>query len=173
VGVTGGTGEAVKTDIPARLDRLPWSRWHWLVIIALGVTWILDGLEVTLVGSIAGALTDKSTLGLTTSQATAAGSFYLAGAVCGALFFGYLTDRFGRRKLFMITLGIYLIFTVATALSWGFWSFMIFRFLAGILEVDDLPTQHIVADSEFLVECIECLNRTFAKDPRNLFRCFR
>jgi MFS family permease len=131
VGVTGGTGDVVRTDIPQRLDRLPWSRWHWLVIVALGVTWILDGLEVTLVGSIAGALTDKDTLGFTTSQATAAGSFYLAGAVAGALFFGYLTDRFGRRKLFMITLGIYLVFTVATALAWGFWSFMIFRFLAG------------------------------------------
>jgi MFS family permease len=131
VGVTGGTGEVVKTDIPARLDRLPWSRWHWLVVIALGVTWILDGLEVTLVGSISGALTSKDTLGLTTSQATAAGSFYLAGAVGGALFFGYLTDRFGRRKLFMITLGIYLIFTVATAFAWNFWSFMLFRVLAG------------------------------------------
>jgi len=131
VGVTGGTGETVKTNIPARLDRLPWSRWHWLVVIALGVTWILDGLEVTLVGSISGALTSKDTLGLTTSQATAAGSFYLAGAVVGALFFGYLTDRYGRRKLFMITLGVYLVFTIATALAWGFWSFMIFRFLAG------------------------------------------
>ena len=131
LGVTGGKGETVKTDIPARLDRLPWSRWHWIVIVALGITWILDGLEVTLVGSIAGALTSKDTLGLTTSEATAAGSFYLAGAVVGALFFGYLTDRYGRRKLFMVTLGIYLIFTVATALAWGFWSFMIFRFLAG------------------------------------------
>jgi MFS family permease len=131
VGVTGGTGKTVRTDIPSRLDRLPWSRWHWLVIVALGVTWILDGLEVTLVGSIAGALTSKDTLGLSTSQATAAGSFYLAGAVGGALLFGYLTDRFGRRKLFMITLGVYLIFTVATALSWNFWSFMIFRVLAG------------------------------------------
>ena len=131
VGVTGGTGETVKTNIPARLDRLPWSRWHWLVVIALGVTWILDGLEVTLVGSISGALTSKDTLGLTTSQATAAGSFYLAGAVVGALFFGYLTDRYGRRKLFMVTLGVYLVFTIATALAWGFWSFMIFRFLAG------------------------------------------
>ena len=95
----------MRTDIPARLDRLPWSRWHWIVIVALGITWILDGLEVTLVGSIAGALTSKDTLGLTTSQATAAGSFYLAGAVVGALFFGYLTDRFGRKKLFMVTLG--------------------------------------------------------------------
>src|SRR2546421_7304118 len=121
----------VETDIPARLDRLPWSRWHWLVIVALGITWILDGLEVTLVGSISGALTDKDTLGLSTSQATAAGSFYLAGAVGGALLFGYLTDRFGRKKLFMVTLGVYLTFTVATALAWNFWSFMIFRVLAG------------------------------------------
>src|SRR3989440_10765128 len=121
----------VETDIPARLDRLPWSRWHWLVIVALGITWILDGLEVTLVGSISGVLTDKGTLHLSTSEATAAGSFYLAGAVGGALLFGYLTDRFGRKKLFMITLGVYLVFTVATALAWNFWSFMIFRVLAG------------------------------------------
>jgi MFS family permease len=131
LGVTGGTGKTIKTDIPARLDRLPWSRWHWLVIIALGITWILDGLEVTLVGSISGVLTDKATLHLSTAQATAAGSFYLAGAVLGALLFGYLTDRFGRKKLFMITLGVYLLFTVATALAWNFWSFMIFRVLAG------------------------------------------
>jgi MFS family permease len=131
IGVTGGTGERVRTDIPNRLDRLPWSRWHWVVIVALGITWILDGLEVTLVGSVAAALTDKNTLHFSTSQATAAGSFYLAGAVTGALLFGYLTDRFGRRKLFMITLGVYLCFTVATALSWSFWSFMAFRFLAG------------------------------------------
>src|SRR3954465_12070800 len=132
LGVTGGAGETITTDIPSRLDRLPWSRWHWIVIFALGITWILDGLEVTLVGSIAGALTSKDTLGLTTSPATAAGSFYLAGAVAGALLFGYLTDRFGRRKLFMVTLGVYLVFTVATALAWGFWSFMIFRVLAGM-----------------------------------------
>jgi len=131
LGVTGGTGKTVRTDIPARLDRLPWSRWHWIVVVALGITWILDGLEVTLVGSIAGALTSKDTLGLSTSEATAAGSFYLAGAVAGALFFGYLTDRFGRKKLFMITLGVYLVFTVATALAWNFWSFMIFRVFAG------------------------------------------
>jgi MFS family permease len=110
---------------------LPWSRWHWIVIVALGVTWILDGLEVTLVGSIAAVLTQKDTLHLTTAQATAAGSFYLAGAVAGALLFGYLTDRYGRRKLFMITLGVYLVFTVATALAWNFWSFMLFRVLAG------------------------------------------
>jgi MFS family permease len=99
--------------------------------VALGITWILDGLEVTLVGSISGILTDKGTLHLSTSEATAAGSFYLAGAVGGALLFGYLTDRFGRKKLFMITLGVYLVFTVATALAWSFWSFAIFRVLAG------------------------------------------
>jgi MFS family permease len=131
LGVTGSTGKTTKTDIPARLDRLPWSRWHWLVIVALGITWIIDGLEVTLVGSISGVLTDKGTLHFSTSQATAAGSFYLAGAVGGALLFGYLTDRYGRRKLFMITLGVYLLFTVATALAWNFWSFMLFRVLAG------------------------------------------
>jgi MFS family permease len=131
LGVTGSTGKTTKTDIPARLDRLPWSRWHWLVIVALGITWILDGLEVTLVGSISGVLTDKGTLHFSTAQATAAGSFYLAGAVGGALLFGYLTDRYGRRKLFMITLGVYLLFTVATALAWNFWSFMLFRVLAG------------------------------------------
>jgi MFS family permease len=131
IGVTGGTGKTIRTNIPARLDRLPWSRWHWLVIVSLGITWILDGLEVTLVGSISGVLTDKGTLHFSTAQATAAGSFYLAGAVLGALFFGYLTDRFGRKKLFMITLGVYLLFTVATALAWSFWSFMLFRVLAG------------------------------------------
>jgi MFS family permease len=101
------------------------------VIVALGITWILDGLEVTLVGSIAAVLTEKDTLHFSTAQATAAGSFYLAGAVFGALVFGYLTDRFGRKKLFMVTLGVYLLFTVATALAWDFWSFMAFRFLAG------------------------------------------
>jgi MFS family permease len=132
LGVTGGTGKTTTTDIPARLDRLPWSRWHWLVIVSLGVTWILDGLEVTLVGSIAAVLTQADTLALSTAQATAAGSFYLGGAVTGALLFGYLTDRFGRRRLFMVTLGVYLVFTVATALAWGFWSFMVFRFLAGM-----------------------------------------
>jgi MFS family permease len=132
IGVTGGTGKVVESDIPRRLDRLPWSRWHWLVIVALGVTWILDGLEVTLVGSVAAALTRKDTLALSDAQATAAGSFYLAGAVAGALLFGYLTDRYGRKKLFMVTLGVYLIFTIATALSWSFASFAAFRVLAGM-----------------------------------------
>jgi MFS family permease len=130
-GELGGTGQTVTTNIPRRLDRLPWARWHWIVVIALGITWILDGFEVTLVGAVAAALTDKQTLALTTSQASLAGSAYLAGAVGGALFFGYLTDRLGRKVLFMVTLGVYLAFTVATAFSWNLWSFLLFRILAG------------------------------------------
>jgi len=127
----GAKGEAVETMIPRRLDRLPWSRWHWLVVIGLGITWILDGFEVTLVGAIAGALTQKDTLHLTTHQAASAGTWYLIGACAGALFFGYLTDRLGRKKLFMVTLGVYLVFTVATAFAWNFYSFAFFRILAG------------------------------------------
>jgi len=127
----GATGKAVETMIPRRLDRLPWSRWHWLVVIGLGVTWILDGFEVTLVGAIASALTKPDTLHLSTHQASSAGTWYLLGAVGGALFFGYLTDRLGRKKLFMVTLGVYLVFTVATAFAWNFASFALFRVLAG------------------------------------------
>src|SRR3954469_16256764 len=127
----GAKGEAVETMIPRRLDRLPWSRWHWLVVIGLGITWILDGFEVTLVGAIAGALTQKDTLHLTTHQAASAGTWYLIGACAGALFFGYLTDRLGRKKLFMVTLGVYLIFTVATVFAWNHYGFAIFRVLAG------------------------------------------
>ena len=96
------TGDVVETMIPRRLDRLPWSRWHWLVVTGLGITWILDGFEVTLVGAIG-----------------------------GALIFGYLTDRFGRKNLFTITLAIYLVFTVASGLAWNYWSFVGFRLLAG------------------------------------------
>ncbi len=122
----------VESQVPARLDRLPFSRWHWLVIAALGITWILDGLEVTIVGNIAAVLTDpESGLGLTEGQVGYAGGIYIAGACSGALFFSYLTDRYGRKKLFLITLAIYLFFTVLTAFSWDFWSFVVFRFLAG------------------------------------------
>src|SRR5438093_10110201 len=95
---------ARRTNIPQRMDRLPWSRWHWLVIISLGITWILDGLEVTIVGAIGGVLKDPHTLHLSTLDIGNAGSAYLIGAVLGALFFGRLTDQLGRKKLFMITL---------------------------------------------------------------------
>ena len=121
----------VETDIPARLDRLPWSRFHTLVVVALGITWILDGLEVTLAGSVAGTLKASPVLHFTNADVGLAASAYLGGAVLGALLFGWLTDRLGRRKLFFITLTVYLLATAATALSWNFWSFVVFRALTG------------------------------------------
>jgi MFS family permease len=122
----------VETDIPARMDRLPWSGWHWMIITALGTSWLLDGLQVTLAGSLAGILENKSGLGLTDPQVTAGATTYLAGAVLGAILFGYLTDRLGRRKLFLITLATYSLATLATALSWNFLSFAAFRFVTGL-----------------------------------------
>ena len=124
-------GAVVETDIPARLDRLPWGRFHTLVVAALGITWILDGLEVTLAGAVSGALKQSPSLHFTNTEIGLAGSAYIAGAVLGALFFGWLTDRFGRKKLFFITLAVYLSATTATALSWDVWSFMFFRFVTG------------------------------------------
>jgi MFS family permease len=126
-----GRGSIVESDIPARLDRLPWDRFHTLVVAALGITWILDGLEVTIVGAVAGALKDSPVLRLSSSEVGIAGTAYLVGAVLGALFFGWLTDRLGRKKLFFVTLALYLVATAATALSWNFWSFALFRFLTG------------------------------------------
>jgi MFS family permease len=124
-------GQTVSTDIPARLDRLPWSRFHWLVVVALGVTWILDGLEVTIAGTLAGALQESPSLRLSPTEIGLSASAYLAGAVLGAAFFGWLTDRLGRKRLFNITLGVYLVATALTAFSWNFWSFALFRFLTG------------------------------------------
>jgi MFS family permease len=121
----------IETDIPARLERLSWGHFHSLVVIALGITWALDGLEVTLAGAVAGALKQSPSLELSNAQVGLASSFYLAGAVLGALFFGWLTDRLGRKRLFSITLGLYLVATAATALSWDFYSFSLFRFLTG------------------------------------------
>jgi MFS family permease len=121
----------VETDIPARLDRLTWGRFHTLVVIALGVTWILDGLEVTLAGAVSGALKESPVLHFSNSEVGLASSAYLAGAVLGALFFGWLTDRLGRKRLFFITLAVYLLATAATALSWDVASFAVFRFLTG------------------------------------------
>jgi MFS family permease len=110
--------QTIETNIPARMDRLPWARWHWLVVVGLGAVWILDGLEVTIVGTIASRLTeDGSGIKLTESQIGQAASLYVAGACVGALFFGHLADRMGRKKLFMITLAVYLVATVATAFS--------------------------------------------------------
>ncbi|HVY00463.1 MAG TPA: MFS transporter [Pseudorhodoplanes sp.] len=121
----------VESDIPARLDRLPFGRFHVLVIAALGITWILDGLEVTLAGSIAGALKASPVLRFTNVDVGLAASAYIGGAVAGALFFGWLTDRLGRKKLFFMTLAVYLAATAATGLSWNVWSFALFRFFTG------------------------------------------
>jgi MFS family permease len=121
----------IETDIPARLDRLPWGAFHTRVVIALGITWILDGLEVTLTGALAGALKNSPVLHLTNTEVGLASSAYLVGAVLGAVLFGWLTDRMGRKRLFMITLSVYLCATAATGLSWDIWSFALFRLLTG------------------------------------------
>ncbi len=110
---------------------MPWSRWHWLIVFALGATWILDGLEVTLAGSLGGILTHRETLGLTDAQVGASATCYLIGAVIGALLFGYGTDRLGRKKLFFITVAVYLTATAFTAFSWNFASYAFFRALTG------------------------------------------
>jgi MFS family permease len=121
----------IETSIPARLDRLPWGGFHSRVVAALGVTWVLDGLEVTLAGALSGALKESPALQFTNTDIGFAASAYLAGAVLGALFFGWLTDRLGRKKLFFITLTVYLLATAATAVSWNIWSFVLFRFFTG------------------------------------------
>ncbi|KPC27836.1 Major facilitator family transporter [Pseudomonas syringae pv. cilantro] len=126
------SGIVFETDLPARLDRLPWGRFHTLLVVALGITWLLDGLEVTLAGSVAGALKASPALNLSNSDIGLAGAAYIAGAVLGALFFGWLADRLGRRKLFFITLLLYVGATAATAFSFSVWSFMLFRFLTGM-----------------------------------------
>lgn len=123
----------ITTEVPARLDRLPWSRWHWMIVIGLGTVWILDGLEVTVVGNIASRNSESgSGLSISDSQVTGLGAaLYVAGACSGALVFGWLTDRFGRKKLFLITLAVYLAATAMTALSFSSWWFFLFRFLTG------------------------------------------
>lgn len=123
--------EGFETFIPARLDRLPWSRFHWLLITGLGVTWVLDGLEVTLMGAVAAVLQEPDVLGLTSAQIGFISSCYLVGAVIGALVFGHLTDRFGRRKFFFLTLIIYLVGVGLTACSWNLASFAAFRLITG------------------------------------------
>jgi MFS family permease len=124
-------GTIVETRVPARLDALPWARFHWLVIVALGITWVLDGLEVTLAGAVAGALKASPALHLTDAEIGLSASAYLLGAVLGALGFGWLTDLLGRKRLFFITLGVYIAGTAATALSPDFAAFALFRFVTG------------------------------------------
>ncbi len=127
----GEDARLIETDIPARLDRLRWSGFHTRVVLALGITWILDGLEVTLAGALSGALKDSAVMRFSNLDVGIANSAYLAGAVLGALGFGWLTDRIGRKKLFFITLALYLTATAATALSWNLASYALFRFLTG------------------------------------------
>ena len=126
-----GASRVVETDIPSRLDSLLWSGFHTRVVFALGVTWILDGLEVTLAGALSGAVKESPTLRFNNFDVGLANSAYLIGAVIGALGFGWLTDRIGRKKLFFITLGVYLTATAATALSWNVFSYALFRFFTG------------------------------------------
>ena len=116
---------------PARLDRLRWGRFHTLVVVALGITWILDGLEVTLAGAVSPALKESPRLRFSNADVGLVSSSYVAGAVLGAMFFGWLTDRLGRKRLFFMTLAVYLVATAATAFSWNLWSFALFRFFTG------------------------------------------
>src|SRR5438477_6993320 len=129
--ITRNDDRIIETSIPSRLDSLRWSGFHTRVVLALGITWILDGLEVTLAGALSGALKESPTLQFSNFDVGLANSAYLAGAVLGALGFGWLTDRIGRKKLFFITLAVYLTATAATALSWSVTSYALFRFLTG------------------------------------------
>jgi MFS family permease len=124
--------DVIRTSIPFRLDRLPWSRFHLMVVIGLGITWILDGLEVTIVGSLGPALQSADTLHLSSADLGAVASFYVVGAVVGALVFGWITDRYGRRLVFYVTLIVYLSGVLMSAFAWDFWSFAIFRMVTGL-----------------------------------------
>ena len=130
--MTAAANRVIESHVPARMDRLPWSRWHVRIITALGISWLLDGLEVTLVGSLSGVLQGKDGLSLTDQQVTGAATVYLAGAVVGALFFGHLTDRLGRKKLFLLTLATYSLATLGTAFSTSLPMFAVFRFFTGL-----------------------------------------
>jgi len=125
------SSELVETSIPARLDRLCRGRFHTLVVVALGITWILDGLEVTLAGAVSPALKESHRLRFSNADVGLVSSAYVAGSVLGALFFGWLTDRLGRKRLFFVTLAVYLVATAAIAFSWNLWSFALFRIFTG------------------------------------------
>ena len=144
--VDANRGTSIKTTVPARLDRLPWARFHLMVVVALGITWILDGLEVTIVGALSGVLQSEHTLHLSSAQIGIVASCYVAGAVLGAIVFGWLTDRFGRRTMFYVTLVIYLGGVLLTSVSWGMaedspeWSG------AAVLEINRRLQQELTAD---------------------------
>src|ERR1700760_1067360 len=126
------SADVVRSLIPARMDRLPWARFHWLVVVGLGVSWILDGLEIQIVSLVSPILTDKGTLALSTGQVGFLGSMYLIGEVVGALLFGRLTDKLGRKKLFIVTLAIYLVGSGMGGFAWDYWSLLFCRFVAGL-----------------------------------------
>ncbi|MGN6522191.1 MAG: MFS transporter, partial [Actinomycetes bacterium] len=129
---SNGGKSTFRSLVPARIDRMPWSRFHWLVVVALGITWILDGLEIQMASGVGEVLTSKGTLHLTSFEVGVIAFVYLIGEVVGALVFGRLSDKLGRRNLFIVTLGIYLLGNGLTALSWDAWSFYVFRFIAGL-----------------------------------------
>jgi MFS family permease len=129
---TNASPQTVRSDVPARIDRLPWARFHWRVVIALGIAWVLDGLEIQMAASIGAVLQDRATLHLTSAQVGTTASIYLLGEVVGALVFGRLTDKWGRRKLFLITLGLYLLFNGLSGLALNLWMFLPLRFVAGM-----------------------------------------
>ena len=127
----GIAGAIILSTVPPRLDRLPWSKWHVRLVIALGITWILEGLEASLIANLGPTLEDPRTLGLDPAHVGMTNSIYLVGQVVGALFFGWLTDRLGRKKLFLVTLGLYLAATALCGASPNFWVFAALRFFAG------------------------------------------
>src|SRR3954452_8570041 len=129
---TAGTPGVVRSLVPARMDRLPWARFHWTIVVGLGAAWILDGLEIQIVSAIGSTLHDKGTLGLSSGQVGLLGSVYLFGEVVGALVFGRLTDRLGRKRLFILTLLLYLVASGIAAFSFSLWFLLIFRFVAGL-----------------------------------------
>src|SRR5205814_9278096 len=153
-------GETIESYVPARLDRMPWSRWHWLIVVSLGATWILDGLEVTLAGSLGGILTRRETLGLPDIEVSGAATCYRTGAVIGALLVGYGTDRFGRKKLFFITAAVYLIGTALSAFSWNFWSYAVFRAITGAGIGGESAARHSASDEVIAARVRERLELT-------------